>query len=41
MDKREIREDVNKIIKEYSGEDMSQLLMIIKERIEIKLKGEK
>ena len=32
--KQVIREEVNKIIAEYDGEDMSQLLMIIKERIE-------
>ena len=41
MTKREIREDVNKIIKEYPGDDHSHLLMIIKEHIENKLRDEK
>ena len=41
MDKRQVREDVNRIIKEYPGEDMSHLLMIIKESIEKKLQDEK
>ena len=38
MTKKEIRESVSKLIKEFEGDDLSYLLMIIKESIEKKLK---
>ena len=34
MTKEKIREKVNKILSEYEGDDLSDLLMIIKEAIE-------
>ena len=37
-DKRSIREEVNRIITAYEGEDMYQLLQVIKDNIEKRMK---